>query len=93
MLNIAVWNRQIQQLILIQKCSLRLCTATEWLLYVSPALVAILSTGYIRVSIGQSVEKSDCLREGSDNLETTILSRNYDRSKTAGECGIFHLSG
>jgi hypothetical protein len=30
---------------------------------------------------------------GNDKLEATIPSRDYDRSKTTGQCGIFRLLG
>jgi hypothetical protein len=30
---------------------------------------------------------------GNENLEATIPNIDYDRTKTAGECGIFQLFG
>jgi hypothetical protein len=30
---------------------------------------------------------------GNVNLKATVLSENYDRSKSIGECGIFQLFG
>jgi hypothetical protein len=31
--------------------------------------------------------------EGDENLKATIPNTDYDRSKTAGECGIFQIFG